>query len=230
MQSAIDKKSIHACIDNSERLLDETYDIEFRSPLSTSFFLAVIAQEELAKAFILFLVEKDVMPWNLSVKRAIQDHVCKQLMCMIMDWVIREWETLDDLKREIKKDLELGNLLPNDVGSALNIFALEKVGRWTNNNLVLAEDRIYDPVAKKIAKGKTDQKKQKSLYVGIGADGRVSSTPNDIDKSDVAQELERARRLLLFVKAIMKSDTSGCFDQCRYNKVVVALTNIFESE
>jgi hypothetical protein len=47
-------RTIHACIENGERLLEETFDLEFRKPPSSRYFLVMIAQEEFAKAFILY--------------------------------------------------------------------------------------------------------------------------------------------------------------------------------
>ena len=57
----------------------------------------------------------------------------------------------------IARDAELGDLLPDDVGSALEILAYEKIGRWTRNNWVRAENPNYNAAAKKIAKGRQDR-------------------------------------------------------------------------
>ena len=69
--------TIQTCIKNGERLLDESYNLEFETPPSTQFFLVMTAQEEFAKAFILYLTKEAVVPFSVHVLRAINDHACK---------------------------------------------------------------------------------------------------------------------------------------------------------
>lgn len=91
-------KSIKACIANCDRLLEETYDIEFRRPSSTRMFLCMIAQKEAAKAFILFLVKEDIMPFTVAVRRAIKDHSAKQLVGVLMVYMIKHCDEVADLE------------------------------------------------------------------------------------------------------------------------------------
>ncbi|MCF8468574.1 MAG: hypothetical protein K9G33_14330 [Sneathiella sp.] len=199
-------KSIQACIDNGERLLDETYDLEFREPPSSRFFLTMIAQEEFAKAFILFLVKEDVIYFSPHILRSINDHTCKQLVGIIMDYIIMHWEEIDDLERAIREDANLSGLLPNDVGSAMEILRYEKIGRWESGTPIWSEDPNYDKSALRIAKGKKDQRKQDSLYVRIGRDGRVCSTPQIITEDERYNEYERAYRYCRFVKSVLSGE------------------------
>jgi hypothetical protein len=52
----------------------------------TTFALATIAQEEIAKAFLLFPVSRDVIVWNSLIYRATRDHACKQLLALVMSY------------------------------------------------------------------------------------------------------------------------------------------------
>jgi hypothetical protein len=87
----------------------------------------IIAQEEAAKAFLLYLVNEGVVPLTAAVRRAINNHACKHLVGMIMDYLIMHWETTEELEVIIRRDLEIGRNLPNDVGSALEILRHEKL-------------------------------------------------------------------------------------------------------
>lgn len=219
-------KAIEASLANGSRLLTESYDLEFREPPATRYYLFMIAQEEFAKAFILYLVREGVAPFSAPVRRAMNDHSSKQLIGMIMDYMIMYWETLDELKAEIRADVELGDLLPNDVGSALEILCYEKIGRWAGRNWIWADDPNYDAGAKDVAAGKKDQKKQDALYIRIGRDGRPCSSPAAITKTDAAQELERAVRYRNFVS----SATSGGDQSDRFLKVMQALQTLFHAQ
>ena len=154
-------RSIQACIKNGERLLEEAYDLEFRDPPSSRFFLIMIAQEEFAKAFILHLVKESAIPFTSEVLRAIKDHACKHLVGMIMDYVIMHWDELDEAQAMIRRDLDLGDKLPDDVGSAMELLRYEKIGRWESNNWVWVTTqttmpwRCGSPKARRIAANKT---------------------------------------------------------------------------
>ena len=221
-------QTINACLDNGERLLEETYDLEFREPSSSRFFLVMIAQEEFAKAFIVFLIKERIVPFSPPVRRAINDHVCKQLVGMIMDYMIMHWEEIEELKAAIRRDHDVGDRLPNDVGSALEILAYEKIGRWAANNRVWAEGPAYDRSALQIAEGKKDRRKQDALYVRIGGDGRACSTPATITDEETRDELERARRYSNFVRSALNGGEPPCsFDRKRFDKIMSALTILF---
>ena len=47
----------------------------------------VLAEEEFAKAFILYLVEMEVIPWTKEITRSLNDHSSKHLMGIVVDWI-----------------------------------------------------------------------------------------------------------------------------------------------
>lgn len=221
-------KAIKACLDNGDRLLEEVYDLEFRKPPSSSFYLVMISQEEFAKAFILFLANEEIVPWTPAVRRAINDHACKQLAGMIIDYMIMHWDEMHELEAIIKRDLDLGGRLPDDVASALQILCYEKIGRWTRNNWVWAEDPNYDRAAVKIADGAKDRRKQDALYIRLGSDGQVCSTPAAVTENEMREELERARRYGNFVRSLLSSGSEPhWFDKSRFDKVMGAFRILF---
>ena len=216
-------KSITACIDNGSRLIDESYDLEFREPPSSQYFLIMIAQEEFAKAFILYLVKERIVPLKPAVLRAINDHTCKQLVGMIMDYMIMHWDDIEELKAAISKDYDLGPRMPEDVGSAMELLRYEKIGRWERNNWVWAEDPNYDKSALHVAEGRKDRRKQDALYVRIGRDGQICSTPNTITENETKSELERAGRYKRFVASLLDGEDKSR----RQEKAIQALKALF---
>lgn len=222
-------EAINACIENAQRLREETYDLEFRSPPATRYYLLVIAQEEAAKAFLLYLIREQIVSLTAAVRRAINDHACKHLVGMIIDYMIMHWEELDELKAIIAQDAALGEDFPNDVGSAIEILRYEKIGRWTANNWAWAEDPQYDKGAVAIAGGRRDRRKQDALYVRIGSNGQLASTPRTITGSEVSTELERTARYISFSEALIATEERHGFDRTRFVKVTGALRLLFET-
>jgi hypothetical protein len=216
--------TIEACKRNAERLLDETFDLEFREPTSTRFFLAMIAQEELAKAFIFYLIRERVIPFSRAVLRAVNDHACKQLVGVIMDYTIMHWDEIDELKALVERDAELGDRLPPEVGSAMDFLRYEKIGRWERSYGIWAEDPGYDKLVLRIADGRKDGHKQDALYVRVGRDGRVCSTPESaIVATETRAELERAHRYRRYVESLLAEGQRTD----RHEKAVTVLKLLF---
>lgn len=221
-------RAVKASIDNGYRLLEETDDLEFRSPPATRYFMAMIAQEEFAKAFLLYLVKERIAPFNAGVRRALNDHSCKQLTGMIMDYMIMHWDEIEELQAAIRSDYEHGDRLPNEVGSALEILCYEKIENWTGRNWVWGEAPAYDQNALRVAEGSKDRRKQDALYVRIGRTGQVASTPGTITDSETEAEISRAGRYGQFAQSI-DGRRSGSFDQRRFDRVMAALAELFRA-
>jgi hypothetical protein len=66
----------------------------------TSLALAILAEEEFAKGFLLFLVGKRIIPWTGGVKRAARDHSCKHLLSALMEYANPD---LDQMNASLKR-------------------------------------------------------------------------------------------------------------------------------
>src|SRR3989344_5074219 len=219
--------SILAWITNGERILDDAMQVEFQRPPCTKLMLSMIAQEEFAKAFLLYLVREDVVPWSPQLLRAMNDHACKQLVGVIIEYVDPEWETLEELQKIVAEDVELGDRLPSKVGSAIDILRHEKIRRWESNNWVWDEEPNYEPSVLRIAEGKRDRIKQDALYVRLGRDGSVASMPTTVTQASVDEEYEKASRYSRFVISVVRD---GAHNSTAYKKVRETLKILFHDQ
>ena len=113
---------------------------------------------------------------------------------------------------------------PEDVLSAMELLRYEKIGKWKSKNWEWVEDPNYDKSALQIAEGKKDRRKQDTLYVRIGGDGRVASTPFTVtNDSEVRDEFERAGRYNSLVASLLDDNERPQ----RYDKVMAALKLLF---
>ncbi len=228
-------ESARACIENGNRLLDDAEMLEFSEPPSTAFALAIIAQEEFAKGFLMALVARKVIPWHPLIYRASRDHTCKQLLGIVMEYLTsdfdefltrsEEWQRQHkesmDLLASVKDDLlnrelwqrinELRNSmdrLPPPVADALNILRHEKIGRW-GSAFEWAEEPEYDPAAKMTADGSVDREKQDALYVRLSKSGRVVGTPTSVSPDTAKEARERAKRFGDLVESMIGGSPVG---------------------
>ena len=74
--------SIDACLANVERLLDDASWLESQALGGTRAAICMLAQEEAAKAFLLYLVREEFVPWDSDLLRVIRNHACKHLVAM----------------------------------------------------------------------------------------------------------------------------------------------------
>lgn len=56
--------SAKKCCENSCRLLDEADLLDLEKVPATRYYLSIISQEETAKAFLLYLVGVNALPWT----------------------------------------------------------------------------------------------------------------------------------------------------------------------
>lgn len=220
------EKAIRACIDNGKRLLNEAELLEFEKPPATLFFLSLIAQEEFAKGFLLYLVTVGIIPWNSHILRATRDHKCKQLICIVMDFLCP-----DDDKRmnEVFNAVMKGTSpdFPNKVADAMDLLRHEKIGRWQSKYSWWTEDPNWDPEARKVSEGYIDRAKQDSLYVRLDKNGCVASTPKNINENLAKDEYERARRFERFIEDLEKLKRPTNID---YENVENAFKRLFTEQ
>lgn len=205
--------------------MDETYNLEFVKPSASRYFLIMIAQEEFAKAFIMFLVKEEIVHLTPPVLRAINDHSCKQLVGIILDYIIMHCETWEEAETTIRNDIDMGDCFPIEVISAMELLRYEKIGRWESGYGVYVGEFNFDAKAHRIGKGKKDRRKQDALYVRIGRDGRVSSTPYTIREDETRDEFERAGRYKSFFDTVLNEGVTGY----RYDKAMAELKFLFKT-
>lgn len=211
--------SLSACLANGERLLDDAQALEFRDPAPTRFMLAILAQEEFAKAFLLFLVREEIVPWTPELLRVMRNHACKHLVAIVMEYLDPQWETLEELRTIIDAEFALDGAFPPKVADALNILYHEMMERGD----FFGENK-YDPFVKKIAKGKRDKIKQNAVYISIDRSACVKGQPNKVGLKDANVEFKRAERFGSMIKFLVKDGPIGAE---QYRKLKEALKVVY---
>jgi AbiV family abortive infection protein len=218
-------KSIEACIANGDRILDDSLQLEFQEPPASRLVLAMLAQEEFAKAFLLFLVRESVISWSAYLLRAMNDHACKHLVGTVIEYVCPRWdESYEQTMERIKEEVALGDNLPLRVADAISILRHEKIGRWESRSWEWAEPPDYDVGALRVAEGSRDRIKQDALYVRLARDGRIASIPLLVSKSSSDNEYELARNYRTFVTSLLKE---GGNSSSQYAKIREFITVLF---
>lgn len=92
--------SISATTENGRKLLEDAQLLFDCDRFSTALALAVLAQEEFAKAFLLQLVADGALPWMREVHLSMARHGGKHLLGLVMEW-LPPWDSPDlDRRRE----------------------------------------------------------------------------------------------------------------------------------
>ena len=178
--------AIDACLENGRRLLDDAKHLSEHDRFATARAIAILAQEEFAKGYLLRLVAEGVVPDCDEVVRASRDHVCKHLVGVVMLHLYLPWETI---YARLGKPYEIPKeppVLPRNVADALNILCHEKLLRWRDPINAGLDDYDYDALAKRVWKGAVDRAKQDMLYVSVSRGGKCGGIPNcaPVDATD----------------------------------------------
>jgi hypothetical protein len=75
----------------------------------TSLALAILAEEEFAKGFLLFLVGQKIIPWSHGVRRAARDHSCKHLLSALMEYANPDTDQMRASNNRVQASLDLLN-------------------------------------------------------------------------------------------------------------------------
>jgi AbiV family abortive infection protein len=188
------KNAILAAIENGDRLLEDAKSMLDWERFPTSFALAVLAQEEYAKAMLLSLVDANAIPWSDDVRLALHDHVCKQLVAIILDYLSPDIDGF--LGRHAMSRLdEKRPIFPPDVLDAIHLICYKRIPRERDRWWIDPTDRPLDGTVKAIAKGRREGHKQDATYVRVGKRGEVSSRPSVVSSEAAKAEVERSERI-----------------------------------
>lgn len=189
-------KSADACVSNGRKLVEDAGLLFDWDRYSTALALAVLAQEEFSKAFILKLVVDGALPWIPAVRQSISKHQCKHLLAIVMDWLptFEDWHDTYDERKTTHDTAEAEFHFPINVATALNIYRHEEIER-IRSGYAWKEDDWAKGNARKIANGSLDRKKQAALYVDITKNGDAGLHPGLITSQEAEEAIQRAKRL-----------------------------------
>lgn len=115
--------TIDACLANASRLMDDAMVLEFQERGGGRLAICVLAQEEYAKAFLLYMVREALLSWDTDLLRIMRSHACKHLLAIVMEYVSPDWETIGELQDKLKAEYDLGAVSRLAL-AALSIFSI----------------------------------------------------------------------------------------------------------
>lgn len=212
------KTTIQGCLRNGQRLVEDAELLRDFHRHPTAFAVAMLAQEEFAKAFMLVLMSEGVVPWTPETRRSLHSHECKHLVGVLVEWLGPPWE---EQERRLNAWIS-GNrpkpAIPHDVAVAINILRHEKIERLrTGYSWADPED---SGLSRKVAEGLRDRAKQRALYVGVTQTGWPESLPTRLTREEATAEVERAKQYAEFTEAAFGNRVLS-FDEYRVFKEVV---------
>jgi len=188
------KNAMLAAIENGDRLLEDAKSMLDWERFPTSYALAVLAQEEYAKALVLSLIDANAIPWSDDVRRALHDHVCKQLVSVILDYLSPD--TDEFLRRhDLSRLGEKRPIFPPAVLDAIHLICHERIPRERDRWWIDPSDRPLDGRVKAIADGRLEGHKQDGIYVRLGKTGEVLSRPSALSSDAAKAEVEQSERI-----------------------------------
>jgi AbiV family abortive infection protein len=157
----------------------------------TSLALTILAEEEFAKAFLLYLLQDKAIPSTPEVWRALRDHHCKHLLTVFMEYLHSDAE---QFSVRVKAQYDPKRRLPREVASAVNLFRHERIRRWESPHSKVLERGDYDNETKRLPNN-IDRAKQNAIYVDISPEGKTVTTPVSVTAEQVKLEMEKCSRL-----------------------------------
>jgi AbiV family abortive infection protein len=218
--------SVKACYENAQRILSDVRNCDNRCTPATKYYLAIIAQEECAKALLLHLASVNAIPWDSAMQGATRNHACKHLLCLILDYV-----SPDDKEFQRRVGLEMteesGFKMPEKMLDVISILRHKRFGKGAGELKKIWNEAVYEESVDGVIRGIRDEQKQGALYVNLCNDGKVVTTPETkIVASQAEAECAMAWRFIYFLGEIFPT---GNLDNYFYAKIVARLKEIYSS-
>lgn len=160
--------SAQACLNNASSTLEDARLLMGSSRCHRSYALAILAQEECAKCFMLCTCALQPR-WDLAVWKALRQHERKQALVEVMEryvnWFIQH--------NAFALKLNESALIPAPVSYTPQP---EEFAAWRSE--------VHKSV---IEKDSVDRAKQRAFYVAIDKNGKVSSVPSCTQEQASAQ-------------------------------------------
>jgi AbiV family abortive infection protein len=170
--------SARICFVNASEMLDDAKMLVSNQRFCRGYAISILAQEEFAKAFI--LCSCALQPrWDAEVWKALRDHAPKQAVLEVMERYAN-WFTQ---RNSFALQHNATALIPKPVP---RMPAAAELASW-----------LSEVKASVIKQRTIDRSKQEAFYVGIGRDGKVSSTPSCTGDQAAAQLQKAANFQLL---------------------------------
>jgi hypothetical protein len=199
--------------------MDDALQLEFQERGGARLAICMLAQEEYAKAFLLYMVREGLVPWDSDLLRVIRNHACKHLITIVMEYVDPEWDTIDELDAIIKAEFDLEGRFPPRISSALNILYHEKIRRGD-----FLDENDYEADVIAVASGERDRVKQDAVYIDLDKRCRVKNAPMVVTRADAEVEYKKARRYASTVTGLMSPDA---YEGVQLRKLKEATTIVF---
>lgn len=186
-------KAINDCISNAKSLLDDGKMLHEIDRFNSAYLLVLLAQEESAKAFLLNLINEEIIPWIKEVERSLKDHRCKHLIGELMFYLNPSLDTVLERNKMALKDFKPVPL-PKPIVDIIKYYRHEKISRWISPNWWWSDNPEYEKNIKKIGEGKIERKKQNATYCKVTKEGK--SHLSKINKLAVEEQIERTEQML----------------------------------
>lgn len=160
--------SAQVCLDNASATLDDARFLLSGERFNRAFALAVLAQEEFAKCFMLCTCTLQPR-WDVAIWKALRQHERKQALVEVMERYINWFARHNAFALRLNESA----LIQAPISYTPQP---EEFAAW------------HSEVRKSVIdKGSIDRAKQDAFYVAIGKNGKVSSTPCCTREQAVAQ-------------------------------------------
>jgi len=164
--------SAQACFANASALLEDARLLVAKQRFATGYAVAILAQEEFAKSFILCTCASQPR-WDIEVWKALHRHGPKQALVEVMDYYVNWFVNHNSFALRLNANA----LIPAPV---THMPEPAQLASWLS--------KVRGSV---IDKGSVDRSKQDALYVAIGKNGKVSSAPS-CTKEHATSQLQKA--------------------------------------
>ena len=190
------RKALGLCVDNAEQFIKDAEILIENSSYGHAFALSVLAEEEIAKAWIYHICAEGVIGVEGTWKRDIRDHRLKQGFGLLLGLIYKIIGLLREIKESVDKEA-------GDNSRKAKRIALKKMKDFKEQMLESAtHQRGEFHELLKWFKTLQDEK-EKALYIDIDFRENTFTSPKKFEKRDVKKYLEQVEERLEITREML---------------------------
>lgn len=198
MPEGLLKEGVQACLDNVEQYIEDAQLLVENGSYGHGFALAVLAEEELSKAWIYYMCSEGILPKTFikKVGKTRHSHIRKQAMAgtlaltykfieLFKGIVESSWE---ESREDLRKRFEIARKKLKET-----LDDIRKNEEKYRNQLFQFFERVAT----------LEQDKEKGLYVDVNVKKGVLTSPKSLEKDMVEKHLAQVRETFEFLKPLL---------------------------
>jgi len=193
MSEKILREAVKLCLDNAEQYIKDAEILVKNLSYGHAFALSVLAEEEVAKAWMYYLCVEGVLGVHGDWRKDVLKHRVKQSLAFMLTLIYKVGELIYEIQESVEKMAEANSKKAKEIV----LKKMENFQEQMVESVTYQRGEFHESL--KWFK-RMQEEKEKALYVDVDIERKRLSSPEMFNKSEVRKYLSQVEKRLEMTK------------------------------